>query len=217
MAVDIQCVLRHSGHRRTVLLQIGESAAVKPQRVRPHITRVNGLQALRAELAHRPVAEIYFLIWARRLGRLSEGTATASFSRQAQSENRVQLQSPRGAEEKIYALISDICVTRRRPTPRHADLISNRLKFTWSNDRRFTTKFRRTWSRSCRTRTDAVNAAALSSSSFKWQTARLWRGAKVHRIHDRNRRFGGYHRSRHGNRSLWLSGLITTATHQGEV
>lgn len=161
------------------------------KRVRPLITRVIGLTGTPAPNSLIDLwPEIYLLDMGKRLGRFIGGYRDRFFLPDKRNREIVYSYKPReGAEEKIYELISDICVSMKA-TDHLAmpGLISNKVEVHMdSKESALYDKFRQDMVLKLPDgELDAVNAAALSSKLLQMANGAVYGDErKVHRIHDR--------------------------------
>lgn len=161
------------------------------KKVRPLIRRVIGLTGTPSPNSLMDLwPEIYLLDMGQRLGRFIGGYRDRFFVPDKRSREIVYSYKPReGAEDTIYGLISDICISMRADDYLDMpEMISNRIEVRMdARERGIYDQFRRDmFVRLPDGELDAVNAAALSGKLLQMANGAVYDENRiVHHIHDR--------------------------------
>ncbi len=161
------------------------------RRVRPKLSRVIGLTGTPQPNGLLDLwPQIYLLDQGQRLGRFIGGYRDRFFLPDKRNQEIVYSYKPReGAEEKIYGLISDICISMKATDYLNMpDLISSRVEVAMSpKERKVYEEFRKNMvARVGGTELDAVNAAALSGKLTQLANGAVYdEEHHVLRFHDR--------------------------------
>ena len=161
------------------------------KKVRPLIRRVIGLTGTPSPNSLMDLwPEIYLLDMGQRLGRFIGGYRDRFFVPDKRSREIVYSYKPReGAEDTIYGLISDICISMRATDYLNMpELVSNRVEVRMdAREREIYDQFRRDmFVRLPDGELDAVNAAALSGKLLQMANGAVYdENRVVHHIHDR--------------------------------
>lgn len=161
------------------------------KRVRPLVKRVIGLTGTPAPNSLIDLwPEIYLLDMGRRLGRFIGGYRDRFFLPDKRNREIIYSYKPReGAEETIYRLISDICISMKASDHlRMPELISNRVEVKMDDkEKALYDKFRQDMVLKLPDgELDAVNAAALSNKLLQMADGAVYGDdKKVLHIHDR--------------------------------
>ena len=161
------------------------------KKVRPLIRRVIGLTGTPSPNSLMDLwPEIYLLDMGQRLGRFIGGYRERFFVPDKRNREIVYSYKPReGAEDTIYGLISDICISMRAGDYLDMpELVSNRIEVRMdARERAIYDQFRRDmFVRLPDGELDAVNAAALSGKLLQMANGAVYdENRVVHHIHDR--------------------------------
>ena len=161
------------------------------KKVRPLIRRVIGLTGTPSPNSLMDLwPEIYLLDMGQRLGRFIGGYRERFFVPDKRNREIVYSYKPReGAEDTIYGLISDICISMRAGDYLDMpELVSNRIEVRMdARERAIYDQFRRDmFVRLPDGELDAVNAAALSGKLLQMANGAVYDVNRVvHHIHDR--------------------------------
>ena len=161
------------------------------RRVRPLVKRVIGLTGTPAPNSLIDLwPEIYLLDMGQRLGRFIGGFRDRFFLPDKRNREIIYSYKPReGAEEAIYSLISDICISMKATDHlQMPELVSNRVEVHMSDKEK---KLYDTFQRDLMLKLpdgelDAVNAAALSGKLLQMANGAVYGDErKVLHLHDR--------------------------------
>ena len=161
------------------------------KRVRPRIERIIGLTGTPAPNSLMDLwPEMYLLDMGKRLGRFITGYRDRFFKPDKRNREIIYSYKPRdGAEESIYRLISDVCISMKAVD--YLDMperIDNTIEVTMSpKEQKLYDDFRRDMVVSVKGDVlDAVNAAALSGKLLQMANGAVYgEEHKVLHIHDR--------------------------------
>lgn len=161
------------------------------KRVRPQVTRIIGLTGTPAPNSLLDLwPQMYLLDMGKRLGRFIGGFRERFFVPDKRNREIIYSYKPRdGAEDAIYRLISDICISMKAVD--YLDMperIDNRIEVTMSpKEQKLYDDFQRDMVLSIAgEELDAVNAAALSGKLLQMANGAVYGdGKKVFPIHDR--------------------------------
>ena len=160
------------------------------KKVRPLVRRVIGLTGTPAPNTLLDLwPQIYLLDLGQRLGRFISGYRDRFFVPDKRNREIVYSYQPReGAEETIYGLISDICISMRATEHLHMpELISNRVEVHMGeHEQQLYDELRRDMVVQLpEGELDAVNAAALSGKLLQMANGAVYdENRAVHLIHD---------------------------------
>lgn len=161
------------------------------KRVRPLVSRIVGLTGTPAPNSLLDLwPEMYLMDMGRRLGRFIGGFRDRFFTPDKRNREIIYSYKPReGAEEAIYGLISDICISMKAVDYLDMpELIMNRVEVSMdSRERKIYDDFQRDMVVSLQgEELDAVNAAALSGKLTQMANGAVYgENRKVLHIHDR--------------------------------
>lgn len=161
------------------------------KRVRPLVSRIVGLTGTPAPNSLLDLwPEMYLMDMGQRLGRFIGGFRERFFTPDKRSREIIYSYKPReGAEEAIYDLISDICISMKAVDYLDMpELIMNRVEVSMdSRERKIYDDFQRDMVVSLQgEELDAVNAAALSGKLTQMANGAVYgENRKVLHIHDR--------------------------------
>ena len=161
------------------------------KRVRPLVSRIVGLTGTPAPNSLLDLwPEMYLMDMGRRLGRFIGGFRDRFFTPDKRNREIIYSYKPReGAEEAIYGLISDICISMKAVDYLDMpELIMNRVEVSMdSREQKIYDDFQRDMVVSLRgEELDAVNAAALSGKLIQMANGAVYgENRKVLHIHDR--------------------------------
>lgn len=161
------------------------------KKVRPYVKRIIGLTGTPAPNSLMDLwAEIYLLDMGERLGRYIGGFRERFFIPDKRNQQIVFSYKPKeGAEEKIYSLISDICISMKALD--HLEmpkLVNNNITVEMnSKEQEIYDKFKADMVLSIENKDlDAVNAAALSNKLLQMSNGAVYADDNtVIKIHDR--------------------------------
>lgn len=161
------------------------------KRVRPQVTRIIGLTGTPAPNSLLDLwPQMYLLDMGKRLGRFIGGFRERFFVPDKRNREIIYSYKPRdGAEDAIYRLVSDICISMKAVD--YLDMperIDNRIEVTMSpKEQKLYDDFQRDMILSIAgEELDAVNAAALSGKLLQMANGAVYGdGKKVFPIHDR--------------------------------
>lgn len=161
------------------------------KKVRPLVSRIVGLTGTPAPNSLLDLwPEMYLMDMGQRLGRFIGGFRDRFFSPDKRNREIIYSYKPReGAEEAIYGLISDICISMKAVDYLDMpELIMNRVEVSMdSRERKIYDDFQRDMVVSLQgEELDAVNAAALSGKLTQMANGAVYgENRKVLHIHDR--------------------------------
>lgn len=161
------------------------------KKVRPLISRIVGLTGTPAPNSLLDLwPEMYLMDMGQRLGRFIGGFRDRFFTPDKRNREIIYSYNPReGAEEAIYGLISDICISMKAVDYLDMpELIMNRVEVSMdSRERKIYDDFQRDMVVSLQgEELDAVNAAALSGKLTQMANGAVYgENRKVLHIHDR--------------------------------
>lgn len=161
------------------------------KRVRPRISRVIGLTGTPQPNGLLDLwPQMYLLDMGQRLGRFVGGYRERFFLPDKRNREVIYSYKPKeGAEEKIYELISDICISMKAADFLDMpDLVSSQVEVKMSTkERKLYEDFERDMVLHLKDGDlDAVNAAALSGKLVQMANGAVYgENRKVHHIHDR--------------------------------
>ena len=161
------------------------------KRVRPQVSRIVGLTGTPAPNSLLDLwPEMYLMDMGRRLGRFIGGFRDRFFTPDKRNREIIYSYKPReGAEEAIYGLISDICISMKAVDYLDMpELIMNRVEVSMdSREQKIYDDFQRDMVVSLQgEELDAVNAAALSGKLTQMANGAVYgENRKVLHIHDR--------------------------------
>lgn len=161
------------------------------KRVRPLVSRIVGLTGTPAPNSLLDLwPEMYLMDMGRRLGRFIGGFRDRFFTPDKRNREIIYSYKPReGAEEAIYGLISDICISMKAVDYLDMpELIMNRVEVSMdSREQKIYDDFQRDMVVSLQgEELDAVNAAALSGKLTQMANGAVYgENRKVLHIHDR--------------------------------
>lgn len=161
------------------------------KKVRPLVSRIVGLTGTPAPNSLLDLwPEMYLMDMGQRLGRLIGGFRDRFFTPDKRNRDIIYSYKPReGAEEAIYSLISDICISMKAVDYLDMpELIMNRVEVSMdSRERKIYDDFQRDMVVSLQgEELDAVNAAALSGKLTQMANGAVYgENRKVLHIHDR--------------------------------
>lgn len=161
------------------------------KRVRPLVSRIVGLTGTPAPNSLLDLwPEMYLMDMGQRLGRFIGGFRDRFFTPDKRNREIIYSYKPReGAEEAIYGLISDICISMKAVDYLDMpELIMNRVEVSMdSRERKIYDDFQRDMVVSLQgEELDAVNAAALSGKLTQMANGAVYgENRKVLHIHDR--------------------------------
>ena len=161
------------------------------KRVRPRISRVIGLTGTPQPNGLLDLwPQMYLLDMGQRLGRFVGGYRERFFLPDKRNREVIYSYKPKdGAEEKVYELISDICISMKAADFLDMpDLVSSQVEVTMSTkERKLYEDFERDMVLHLKDGDlDAVNAAALSGKLVQMANGAVYgENRKVHHIHDR--------------------------------
>ncbi|MCD7777165.1 MAG: DEAD/DEAH box helicase [Clostridiales bacterium] len=161
------------------------------KKVRPYVKRIIGLTGTPAPNSLMDLwAEIYLLDMGERLGRFIGGFRERFFIPDKRNQQIVFSYKPKdGAEEKIYSLISDICISMKALD--HLEmpkLVNNNIAVKMnSKEQKIYDKFKADMVLSLDgSELDAVNAAALSNKLLQMSNGAVYADdGTIVKIHDR--------------------------------
>ncbi len=161
------------------------------KKVRPYVKRIIGLTGTPAPNSLMDLwAEIYLLDMGERLGRFIGGFRERFFIPDKRNQQIVFSYKPKdGAEEKIYSLISDICISMKALD--HLEmpkLVNNNIAVEMNGkEQKIYDKFKADMVLSIENKDlDAVNAAALSNKLLQMSNGAVYADDNtVIKIHDR--------------------------------
>lgn len=161
------------------------------KKVRPLVSRIVGLTGTPAPNSLLDLwPEMYLMDMGQRLGRFIGGFRDRFFTPDKRNREIIYSYKPReGAEEAIYSLISDICISMKAVDYLDMpELIMNRIEVSMdSRERKIYDDFQRDMVVSLQgEELDAVNAAALSGKLTQMANGAVYgENRKVLHIHDR--------------------------------
>ena len=161
------------------------------KRVRPRISRVIGLTGTPQPNGLLDLwPQMYLLDMGQRLGRFVGGYRERFFLPDKRNREVIYSYKPKeGAEEKIYELISDICISMKATDYlKMPELVSTQVEVKMSaKERKLYEDFERDMVLHLKDGDlDAVNAAALSGKLVQMANGAVYgENRKVHHIHDR--------------------------------
>ena len=161
------------------------------KKVRPLVSRIVGLTGTPAPNSLLDLwPEMYLMDMGQRLGRFIGGFRDRFFTPDKRNREIIYSYKPReGAEEAIYGLISDICISMKAVDYLDMpELIMNRVEVSMdSRERKIYEDFQRDMVVSLQgEELDAVNAAALSGKLLQMANGAVYgENRKVLHIHDR--------------------------------
>lgn len=161
------------------------------KKVRPLVSRIVGLTGTPAPNSLLDLwPEMYLMDMGQRLGRFIGGFRERFFTPDKRNREIIYSYKPReGAEEAIYGLISDICISMKAVDYLDMpELIMNRVEVSMdSRERKIYEDFQRDMVVSLQgEELDAVNAAALSGKLLQMANGAVYgENRKVLHIHDR--------------------------------
>ena len=161
------------------------------KKVRPLVSRIVGLTGTPAPNSLLDLwPEMYLMDMGQRLGRFIGGFRDRFFTPDKRNREIIYSYKPReGAEEAIYGLISDICISMKAVDYLDMpELIMNRVEVSmYSRERKIYDDFQRDMVVSLQgEELDAVNAAALSGKLTQMANGAVYgENRKVLHIHDR--------------------------------
>lgn len=161
------------------------------KKVRPLVSRIVGLTGTPAPNSLLDLwSEMYLMDMGQRLGRFIGGFRDRFFTPDKRNRDIIYSYKPReGAEEAIYGLISDICISMKAVDYLDMpELIMNRVEVSMdSRERKIYDDFQRDMVVSLQgEELDAVNAAALSGKLTQMANGAVYgENRKVLHIHDR--------------------------------
>lgn len=161
------------------------------KKVRPLVSRIVGLTGTPAPNSLLDLwSEMYLMDMGQRLGRFIGGFRERFFTPDKRNREIIYSYKPReGAEEAIYGLISDICISMKAVDYLDMpELIMNRVEVSMdSRERKIYEDFQRDMVVSLQgEELDAVNAAALSGKLLQMANGAVYgENRKVLHIHDR--------------------------------
>lgn len=161
------------------------------KKVRPLVSRIVGLTGTPAPNSLLDLwPEMYLMDMGQRLGRFIGGFRDRFFTPDKRNRDIIYSYKPReGAEEAIYGLISDICISMKAVDYLDMpELIMNRIEVSMdSRERKIYDDFQRDMVVSLQgEELDAVNAAALSGKLTQMANGAVYgENRKVLHIHDR--------------------------------
>ena len=161
------------------------------KKVRPLVSRIVGLTGTPAPNSLLDLwSEMYLMDMGQRLGRFIGGFRERFFTPDKRNREIIYSYKPReGAEEAIYGLISDICISMKAVDYLDMpELIMNRIEVSMdSRERKIYDDFQRDMVVSLQgEELDAVNAAALSGKLTQMANGAVYgENRKVLHIHDR--------------------------------
>lgn len=161
------------------------------KKVRPLVSRIVGLTGTPAPNSLLDLwPEMYLMDMGQRLGRFIGGFRDRFFTPDKRNRDIIYSYKPReGAEEAIYSLISDICISMKAVDYLDMpELIMNRVEVSMdSRERKIYDDFQRDMVVSLQgEELDAVNAAALSGKLTQMANGAVYgENRKVLHIHDR--------------------------------
>lgn len=161
------------------------------KKVRPLVSRIVGLTGTPAPNSLLDLwPEMYLMDMGQRLGRFIGGFRDRFFTPDKRNREIIYSYKPReGAEEAIYGLISDICISMKAVDYLDMpELIMNRIEVSMdSRERKIYDDFQRDMVVSLQgEELDAVNAAALSGKLIQMANGAVYgENRKVLHIHDR--------------------------------
>ena len=161
------------------------------KRVRPRISRVIGLTGTPQPNGLLDLwPQMYLLDMGQRLGRFVGGYRERFFLPDKRNREVIYSYKPKdGAEEKVYELISDICISMKAADFLDMpDLVSSQVEVKMSTkERKLYEDFERDMVLHLKDGDlDAVNAAALSGKLVQMANGAVYgENRKVHHIHDR--------------------------------
>ena len=161
------------------------------KRVRPRISRVIGLTGTPQPNGLLDLwPQLYLLDMGQRLGRFVGGYRERFFLPDKRNREVIYSYKPKeGAEEKIYELISDICISMRAADNLDMpELVASRVEVQMNaKERKLYEGFERDMVLHLKDGDlDAVNAAALSGKLVQMANGAVYgENRKVHHIHDR--------------------------------
>lgn len=161
------------------------------KKVRPLVSRIVGLTGTPAPNSLLDLwSEMYLMDMGQRLGRFIGGFRDRFFTPDKRNREIIYSYKPReGAEEAIYGLISDICISMKAVDYLDMpELIMNRVEVSMdSRERKIYDDFQRDMVVSLQgEELDAVNAAALSGKLTQMANGAVYgENRKVLHIHDR--------------------------------
>ena len=161
------------------------------KRVRPRISRVIGLTGTPQPNGLLDLwPQMYLLDMGQRLGRFVGGYRERFFLPDKRNREVIYSYKPKdGAEEKVYELISDICISMKAADFLDMpDLVSSQVEVKMSTkERKLYEDFERDMVLHLKDGDlDAVNAAALSGKLVQMANGAVYgENLKVHHIHDR--------------------------------
>ena len=161
------------------------------KKVRPLVSRIVGLTGTPAPNSLLDLwPEMYLMDMGQRLGRFIGGFRDRFFTPDKRNREIIYSYKPReGAEEAIYGLISDICISMKAVDYLDMpELIMNRVEVSMdSRERKIYDDFQRDMVVSLQgEELDAVNAAALSGKLIQMANGAVYgENRKVLHIHDR--------------------------------
>lgn len=161
------------------------------KKVRPLVSRIVGLTGTPAPNSLLDLwPEMYLMDMGQRLGRFIGGFRERFFTPDKRNREIIYSYKPReGAEEAIYGLISDICISMKAVDYLDMpELIMNRVEVSMdSRERKIYDDFQRDMVVSLQgEELDAVNAAALSGKLLQMANGAVYgENRKVLHIHDR--------------------------------
>ena len=161
------------------------------KKVRPLVSRIVGLTGTPAPNSLLDLwPEMYLMDMGQRLGRFIGGFRNRFFTPDKRNREIIYSYKPReGAEEAIYSLISDICISMKAVDYLDMpELIMNRVEVSMdSRERKIYDDFQRDMVVSLQgEELDAVNAAALSGKLTQMANGAVYgENRKVLHIHDR--------------------------------
>ena len=161
------------------------------KKVRPLVSRIVGLTGTPAPNSLLDLwPEMYLMDMGQRLGRFIGGFRDRFFTPDKRNREIIYSFKPReGAEEAIYSLISDICISMKAVDYLDMpELIMNRIEVSMdSRERKIYDDFQRDMVVSLQgEELDAVNAAALSGKLLQMANGAVYgENRKVLHIHDR--------------------------------
>lgn len=161
------------------------------KKVRPLVSRIVGLTGTPAPNSLLDLwPEMYLMDMGHRLGRFIGGFRERFFTPDKRNRDIIYSYKPReGAEEAIYGLISDICISMKAVDYLDMpELIMNRVEVSMdSQERKIYEDFQRDMVVSLQgEELDAVNAAALSGKLLQMANGAVYgENRKVFHIHDR--------------------------------
>ena len=146
------------------------------KKVRPLVSRIVGLTGTPAPNSLLDLwPEMYLMDMGQRLGRFIGGFRERFFTPDKRNREIIYSYKPReGAEEAIYSLITDICISMKAVDYLDMpELIMNRVEVSMDSRERKSTKISsRIWWSACRARSWMRSMRQLSPANyFRWQMA----------------------------------------------